>query len=155
MKREWVEWAQDAREQFPQANSALMPLLHRIQAADGWLDHETLADVAQLLDLPLPYVQSVASFYSLFFKERVGKQVIHVCVGLSCALAGSDALMHRLEDKLGIGEGQTTPDGRYSLLEAECLAACDLAPVAQVNLRYRGRVLPEEAERLLQGEESS
>lgn len=149
MKPEWVQWAKEAKAEFPQANSALLPLLHRIQRQEGWLSEQTLADVAELLDLPVQYVTSVASFYTLYFKEPVGKNVIHVCVGLSCALAGSDDLLHELEQRLGIREGQTTPDGRYTLLEAECLAACDKAPVAQVNLRYHGPIAPQEADKLL------
>lgn len=154
MKPEWKDWAKEARAEFPKANSALLPLLHRIQRSEGWLSPETLEDVATLLELSPQYVQSVASFYSLYFKEPVGKKVVHVCVGLSCMLAGSDELMHRLEEKLHISQGQTTPDGRYTLLEAECLAACDLAPVAQVNLRYKGQVRPENAEALLNEEVS-
>lgn len=152
MKPEWKDWAKEAKDQFPQANSALMPLLHRIQREDGWLSPQTLADVATLMNLSPQYVESVASFYSLYFQEPVGQNVVHVCVGLSCMLAGSDDLLHRLEEKLGIAQGQTTSDGRYTLLEAECLAACDLAPVAQVNLRFKGPIPPEKAEDLL-GEE--
>ncbi|HBQ96311.1 MAG TPA: NADH-quinone oxidoreductase subunit NuoE [Sulfobacillus sp.] len=140
MKPEWSQWAQEAKKQFPEANSSLLPLLHRIQDAEGWLSDETIHDVASLLGLTPQYVESVASFYSLFYRQTVGKNVIHVCVGLSCALAGSDHVMEELEHKLGIREGQTTPDGEYTLLEAECLAACDLAPVVQRNLRFRGRV---------------
>ncbi len=155
MKPEWKEWAQEAKAEFPKANSALLPLLHRIQRAEGWLAPETLSDVAELLNLPVQYVESVASFYSLYFKQPVGKKVVHVCVGLSCMLAGSDELMHRLEEKLGVSQGQTTPDGAYTLLEAECLAACDLAPVAQVNLRYKGPVPPEKVDELLKEEVSS
>lgn len=155
MKPEWKEWAKEAKAEFPQANSALLPLLHRIQREEQWLSSETLGDIAELLDLSPQYVESVASFYSLFYKEPVGKKVVHVCVGLSCMLAGSDELMHRLEEKLKISQGQTTQDGQYTLLEAECLAACDLAPVAQVNLRYRGRVRVDEADKLLSEEVTS
>jgi NADH-quinone oxidoreductase subunit E len=155
MKPEWQEWAAEARKEFPQAHSALLPLLHRVQRAEGWLSGETLADLAALLDLSPQYVQSVASFYSLYFKEPVGKKVVHVCVGLSCMLAGSDELMHHLEEKLGVSQGQTTADGEYTLLEAECLAACDLAPVAQVNLRYHGPVPPDKADALLREEVST
>lgn len=154
MKPQWQQWAEEAKTEFPQANSALMPLLHRIQAEEGWLAPETLTAVAKLLDLPIQYVESVVSFYSLFYQEPRGKKVIHVCVGLSCGLAGSDELMRALEQKLGIREGQTTADGRYSLLEAECLAACDEAPVAQVNLCYRGRINPGKPDELL-GEEAT
>lgn len=152
MKPEWHDWAHEARQKFPEANSALLPLLHRIQADEGWLAPETISAVAALLGLPVSYVNSVASFYSLFYKERVGKRVIHVCVGISCALAGSDRLMHRLEERLGIHEGQTTEDGEVTLLEAECLAACDVAPVAQVNLRFRERVSLTEFDELIHGE---
>lgn len=154
MKPEWKEWAQEAKAEFPGANSALMPLMHRIQRQEGWLSSETLADVAELMGLSAQYVESVASFYSLFYKEPVGRKVVHVCVGLSCMLAGSDQLMHRLEERLGISQGQTTTDGQYTLLEAECLAACDRAPVAQVNLRFKGPISPEKADELL-GEEVS
>ncbi|MCL4351028.1 MAG: NADH-quinone oxidoreductase subunit NuoE [Firmicutes bacterium] len=152
MKPEWQVWAKEAKEEFPRANSALMPLLHRIQLEEGWLSDATIADVAQLMGLPVQYVESVVSFYSLFHQQPVGKKVVHVCVGLSCALAGSDELMHHLEQRLGIKEGQTTADGAYTLLEAECLAACDKAPVAQVNLRFVGPISPEDATQLLSEE---
>ena len=153
MRPEWKEWAAEAKAEFPQANSALMPLLHRVQDQEGWLSSESLADVAQLLGLSDQYVESVASFYSLFYKKPMGKKVIHVCMGLSCMLAGSDELMHTLEHKLCISQGQTTEDGKYTLLEAECLAACDLAPVAQINLRHRGHVTADKADELFHDEE--
>jgi len=155
MKPEWETWAQEAKAEFPKANSALLPLLHRIQSQERYLSEDTLNDIAGLLKLPVPYVESVASFYSLYYKHPVGKRIVHVCMGLSCALNGSDALMHHLEEKLGIQEGQTTPDGEVSLFEAECLAACDLAPVAQVNLSYVGPVSLETADELLTGEANS
>jgi NADH-quinone oxidoreductase subunit E len=155
MKPEWETWAAEAKAEFPKANSALLPLLHRIQASERYLSEETISDVATLLNLPVPYVESVASFYSLYYEHPVGRRIVHVCVGLSCALNGSDDLMRRLEEKLGIQEGQTTPDGEVTLLEAECLAACDLAPVAQVNLRYVAPVPAENADRLLTEEVSS
>ena len=155
MKPHWETWAKEAKTEFPKANSALLPLLHRIQGEEGYLSSDTIADVAHLLDLAVPYVESVVSFYSLFYQRPTGRRIIHVCTGLSCALGGSDELMHRLEAKLGIQEGQTTPDGEYTLLEAECLAACDKAPVAQVNLRYRESVDLEAAEELLKGEVES
>jgi NADH-quinone oxidoreductase subunit E len=148
----WRTWAAEAKAEFPHAQSALMPFLHRVQQDEGWLRPEAVEAAAELLDLPRPYVESVISFYSLFRTEPTGRRTIHVCVSLSCALAGADQVVHELEEKLGIRVGQTSPDGRYTLLEAECLAACDLAPVAQVNLRYVGPVRPGESDVLL-GEE--
>lgn len=152
MKPEWKAWAKEAKTAFPEAQSALMPLLHRIQQHEGYLSDETLNDVALLLDLSPQYVLSTVSFYSLFYRKPVGRQVIHVCTNLTCKISGSDRLMHQLEQRLGIREGQTTPDGAYTLLEAECLAACDKAPVVQVNLRFHGPVAPDDVERLVQGE---
>jgi|BEDMetMinimDraft_2_1075160.scaffolds.fasta_scaffold19348_2 NADH-quinone oxidoreductase subunit E len=152
MKPEWKRWAEEAKAEFPVAQSALLPFLHRVQAAEGWLSDEARQAAADLLGLSRQYVESVVSFYALLRTEPTGRRVIHVCTSLSCALAGADELLARLEEKLGIAVGQTTPDGQYTLLEAECLAACSLAPACQVNLRYVGPVPPEEADRLLQEE---
>lgn len=152
MKPQWQEWAKELKTEFPKANSALLPLLHRIQNAEGWLSAETLHDAAMLLGLSDQYVESVASFYTLYYQEPVGKRVIHVCMGLSCMLAGSDELMHRLEIKLGIKEGQTTADKAFTLLEAECLAACDIAPCAEVNLRFHGPIPLDKVDGLLSEE---
>ncbi len=152
---EWASWAAAAREEFPRAQSALMPFLHRVQTDEGWLRPEALDAAAHYLELPRQYVESVVSFYSLFRTEVTGHRTIHVCMSLSCALAGSDALLHNLEEALGVRVGQTTPDGAYTLLEAECLAACDLAPACQVNLRYVGPVPPERFQTLLEEEVST
>jgi len=149
---EWIEWAAEAKRRFPRAQSALLPFLHRVQAAERWLRPEALDAAAALLDLPRQYVESVVSFYRLLRTEPTGERTIHVCTSLSCALAGADALVKNLEEVLGITVGQTTPDGRYTLLEAECLAACDLAPACQVNLRYVGPVPPDGFEILLDKE---
>jgi NADH-quinone oxidoreductase subunit E len=146
---QWQQWAEEARAEFPEARSALMPFLHRVQQAERWLSPEALAKAAEYLDLPLEYVESVVSFYSLYRTEPTGERTIHVCMSLSCALAGADAVLHELEERLGIAVGQTTPDGRVTLLEAECLAACDLAPACQVNLRYVGPVDPARVDVLL------
>lgn len=146
---EWKAWAEEAQAEFPHAQSALMPLLHRIQRQEGWLRPEALEASAEFLGLSLQTVESVVSFYSLFRTEPTGSRTIHVCQSLSCALAGSDRLIEALEHKLGISVGQTTPDGRFTLLEAECLAACNLAPACQINLRYVGPIRPEDAEQLL------
>ncbi len=150
---EWQKWAEEAKAQFPNARSALMPFLHRVQQTERWLPKEALEKAAEYLGLPLEYVETVVSFYSLYRTEPTGARTIHVCMSLSCALSGADAVLHELEERLGVAVGQTTPDGRFTLLEAECLAACDVAPVCQVNLRYVGPVEPGHADVLL-GEEA-
>lgn len=146
----WREWAEESRQTFPNAASALMPFLHRIRSSEGWLSPDALDAAAQLLGMTRQHVDSVVSFYTLFRTEPTGERTIHVCLGLSCMMAGADALMENLEHHLGIAEGQTTPDGRVTLLEAECLAACDLAPACQVNLHYHGPVAPDQFRTLLE-----
>ncbi|MCY0884523.1 MAG: NAD(P)H-dependent oxidoreductase subunit E, partial [Firmicutes bacterium] len=147
LRPEWREAARAIKAEFPRERSALLPLLHRIQAETGYLDDAVLAAVAEELGVPAQEVVSTVSFYTLFYRRPVGKKVLHVCTGLPCALAGADQLLAAFARELGIAPGQTTPDGEWTLLPAECLAACDKAPVGQVNLRYRGPVPPEAAAR--------
>jgi NADH:ubiquinone oxidoreductase subunit E len=85
----------------------------------------------------------------MFFKEQPGKRVIKVCTSISCYLRGCDQLMEHLENRLGIKRGETTPDGRYTLQTAECLASCGTAPVLQVNNEFVERVTPESADALI------
>jgi NADH-quinone oxidoreductase subunit E len=147
---EWRAWAAECRATFPNAASALMPFLHRVRAREGWIRPEAMDAAADLLDVTRQHVESVVSFYTLFRQEPSGRRTIHVCRGLSCMMAGADELMENLEHHLGISEGQTTADGAVTLLEAECLAACSLAPASQVNLRYFGPVAPENFRELLE-----
>ncbi len=147
---EWRAWAEEVQATFPNATSSLMPFLHRVRSQQGWLTPEALDAAAELLGMTRQHVDSVVSFYTLFRTEPTGARTIHVCRGLSCMMAGADTLMENLEHHLGIAEGQTTSDGAVTLLEAECLAACDLAPACQVNLVYRGPVAPDAFRELLE-----
>jgi len=116
--------------------SALIPALHRAQAEQGWLSEETQREVAELLELTQQTVAGVVSFYTMFYQKPVGKYVLQVCRNLSCTMLGGQNVRKRLEERLGIAEGETTPDGRFTLLEVECLGSCGTAPVLMVNNRY-------------------
>lgn len=129
--------------------SALIPALHRAQADQGWLSPETQDEVAQLLDLSLQTVAGVVSFYTMFHQKPVGKYLLQVCRNLSCSMLGGQALRRKLEERLGIAEGETTPDGRFTLIEVECLGSCGTAPVVMVNDRYFEGVRPDDVDRLL------
>ncbi|HEV8338198.1 MAG TPA: NADH-quinone oxidoreductase subunit NuoE [bacterium] len=120
-------------DRYEHRQSALLPALFVAQEAVGFLPPETLAEVASLLELPPSEVISVASFYRLFFLEPVGRHLILLCTNLACHLNGAEAIGRRLEERLGIGPGQTTPDGAFTLRESECLAACALAPMMMVD----------------------
>ncbi len=113
--------------------AALVPVLRRVQAHKGWLDQATQAWVAAFLKITPMEVHEVVSFYPMLYDKPVGRNVLHVCRTLSCDVCGARELWTHLERKLGIKRGQTTPDGRFTLKAAECLASCGTAPVLLIN----------------------
>lgn len=121
---------------YPDSRSALIPLAHRFQQEEGWLSPAAIAQIAQWLDLTVAEVESTVSFYTLFFRRPVGRYMIQPCRNLSCMIGGAEETNAYFREKLGIGHLQTSADGMFSYEEAECLAACDRAPCAQVNLEF-------------------
>ncbi|GBD38162.1 MAG: NADH-quinone oxidoreductase subunit E [Deltaproteobacteria bacterium] len=113
--------------------SALIPVLHEVQREYGWLSLDSMKEVAELLSIPPADVQNVATFYTMFFTKPVGKHIIWLCRTLPCALRGAQQVEHYISEKLGIKPGETTPDGKITFFEAECLASCGTAPVMLVD----------------------
>lgn len=124
------------RRHFPTEQALLLPLLHAIQEKEGWISREAMSEAAKFLNLPLARVVEVVSFYTMYNRKPVGKKHVQVCTNVSCFLRGADHLVHCLEKRLGVKCGETTPDGRYTLSEVECLGACGSAPVVQINDEY-------------------
>ncbi|MBV8726567.1 MAG: NAD(P)H-dependent oxidoreductase subunit E, partial [Candidatus Eremiobacteraeota bacterium] len=118
--------------QYPDSRSAMLPIIHRFQAEQGYASPEAMRTCAELLKLPVSVVESTVSFYTLFFRKPVGKYMLQVCRNLSCTLRGAEDIMAYFREKLGIGHLQTSSDGLFSYEEVECLAACDRAPCMQV-----------------------
>ena len=135
---------------YPDKRGALLPVLHMAQDAFGYVSLETEAYVASLFDLSPAHVHEVVTFYTLYFQQPKGRHVVAVCQNLSCHLAGAREVLARLRDRLGIDVGETTEDGRVTLQAVECLCACELAPVAQVDDRYEGPLTPERAVELVE-----
>jgi len=124
-------------KEYPHRKSALVPALYVAQRANGgWLSREAMNEVADELDLPESHVYAVASFYSMFFLKPIGENVIQVCTTSPCELRGARGAVDCFKQKLGIEVGETTADGKFTLMEVECLAACDRAPMAQINEDY-------------------
>ncbi|MBE3598282.1 MAG: NAD(P)H-dependent oxidoreductase subunit E [Limnochordaceae bacterium] len=151
------QWARDesaVREilsRYPDKRSAIMPLLHLAQEQRGYLDREDIDAVGEILDLTPAQVESVASFYSLFLRRPEGRYTLTVCGNLACALGGARELVGYLERRLGVVAGETTGDGMFTLkVTGECLAACDQAPVLQVNGYYVHRATPERVDALIE-----
>ncbi len=116
--------------------SALLAALRIAQEQHGWLSEPLMDYVARLLGLRPIQVYEVASFYSMYDLKPVGKHKISVCTNISCMLCGSEQVVKHLETKLGIRLGETTPDGRFTLKEVECLSACGGAPMFQIGKHY-------------------
>ncbi len=123
---------------YPQRRSALIPLCHLAQAQDGYLTEEAMEDIAELTGVTPAEVRGTASFYDMLHTEPVGRYVIAVCTNIACMLSGAYETLEHAEEHLGISVGQTTPDGLFTLEDAECLAGCDHAPCVQVNHRFFG-----------------
>jgi NADH-quinone oxidoreductase E subunit len=124
------------RDQFPTEQALLLPLLNEIQHEQGWVSRESMKDAGEFLNLPLSKVREVASFYTMYKLEPQGKVDVQICTNISCWLNGADKLVSCAEKKLGIHVGQTTADGKFTLSQVECLAACGTAPAIMLNEDY-------------------
>lgn len=132
--------------------SAVMAALRIVQDANGgYLTTELMDAVAEYLDMPSISVYEVATFYSMYELEPVGKHKICVCTNISCMLCGSDDVVAHLRKRLNIGLGETTEDGRITLKEVECLGACVGAPMLQIGEHYYENLTPESIDQILDG----
>ena len=116
--------------------SALLPILHEVQAVYGWLSVDMMDKVASYLSIKPIEVYEVATFYSMYFLQPQGKYMLEVCRTGPCCLVGAEKIMDHLEDKLGIKEGEISADGLFSWRGVECLAACGFGPVLQIGPEY-------------------
>jgi NADH-quinone oxidoreductase subunit E len=146
--------AQDLIGRYPQSRSALLPMLHLVQSVQGYVSQEGISFCARQLDLSDAEVSAVATFYTMYKRKPCGEHLVSVCTNTLCAAMGGDAIYKKLQTHLGseekpLGHNETagTPNepGSVTLEHAECLAACDLAPVIQVNYEYYDNQTPEKA----------
>jgi NADH-quinone oxidoreductase E subunit len=124
------------RHQFPTEQALLLPLLHEIQNEYGWVSPDSMKAAGEFLNLPLSKVREVASFYTMYKLQPQGKVDLQICTNISCWLNGADELVSCAEKRLGVHLGETTKDGKFTLSQVECLAACGTAPAVQMNEDY-------------------
>ncbi|HEX4658551.1 MAG TPA: NADH-quinone oxidoreductase subunit NuoE [Streptosporangiaceae bacterium] len=136
---------------YPKPRSALMPLLHLVQAEQGYVSEEGITFCAERLGLEEAEVSAVASFYTMFKRQPVGEYHVGVCTNSLCAVMGGDAIFADLKEHLGVGNDETTQDGKVSLEHVECNAACDYAPVMMVNWEFFDNMTPRSARDLVDG----
>ena len=137
---------------YPDPRSALIPMLHRIQREEGWISPPAMEWAAERLNLSPAAVEGVVSFYSMFYMKPMGRRVIQVCRTLSCDLRGSREILGALREKLGIGPGETSEDGAWSIVEVECLGACGTAPAMMIGERLHENLTPEKLDEILSRE---
>lgn len=150
-------WSSDNRQRaaklldtYPEARSTVMPLLYIAALEHGHVSAEAMRDVAALSGLTAAQVQSVASFYTMYKRSRVGKYLISVCTSISCYLLDADEVLAAIEAETGTPDGETSTDGMFSVEHVECLGACGGAPAVQVNYELIEGVRPDKATALCQ-----
>jgi NADH-quinone oxidoreductase subunit E len=137
-----LDKARDIIARYPHKKSAVLPLLHLAQDQDGWVTPDAMVEVAELLDLTPALVLGTCSFYTMFKRKPVGKLIVSVCTNVSCLVNGGNGLLEHLERRY-------EDDDDVLVEEVECIAACDLAPVLQVNYEFHGPLTGETAEQLI------
>jgi len=134
---------------YPTRQAALLPLLWLVAGADPQISREAVEEVARVLGLTTAFVDGVITFYTMYNLDPVGRHELQFCTSISCHLNGAEELLARCEQKLGIHAGETTPDGKFTITEVECIAGCDRAPSMQVNDRYYEPMTAEKLDDLL------
>ena len=134
---------------YPTKQAVCLPALHVAQDELGYISYRAMREIAELLEITPAAVMDVVSFYTQFWTHPRGEKTIVVCRSLSCELMGGKTLLEALKEKLGIDEHETTPDGKYSLMTEECLAACDHGPCMLINEKMHKCVKFEDLDRIL------
>jgi NADH-quinone oxidoreductase subunit E len=137
-----LELARDIIARYPHKKSATLPLLHLAQDQDGWVTPEAMEEIAELLDLTPALVLGTCSFYTMFKREPIGKLIVSVCTNVSCLVNRGPELLEHLEQRYA-------DDADVFVEEVECIAACDLAPVMQVNYEFHGLLTNDAADQLI------
>jgi len=136
---------------YPTKQAATLPILHRIQQRYGYIPFQAVKEAAEFLELPAKAVYDTASFYEEFFLEPKGKYTIWVCQSIACELMGQPTLMEQIEDHLGLLPGETSEDGKFTLMHVECLGACGAAPVALINEKLHENLTMDNFKQVLDG----
>jgi NADH-quinone oxidoreductase subunit E len=134
---------------YPTKEALCIDAMKIVQRRRGWISDESLRDIAELLGMSLDELDGVATFYNLIFRKPVGRHVIMVCDSVSCWIMGYERLREQLSSRLGIKMGETTPDGRFTLLPIVCLGACDHAPAMIVDNELHRDLDPQNIDGLL------
>ncbi len=139
LSKEGLAFVKKEMERYETKRSAILPCLYRVQKENGgWISPEAVSHLSQVMDIPTAYINEVLSFYTMYNKRPVGKLHIQVCCNLSCAINGGREILGHLCESFNVKEGELSAGGAVTINRVECLGACDIAPMAQVNDQYIG-----------------
>jgi NADH-quinone oxidoreductase subunit E len=141
---------EDVKIRYPGRESALLPSLYIAQREFGWLSDEALIHVSNALNVPEAKVRGTASFYSMFRHRPMGRNLVQICTNISCMISGAEGLVEFLNIKFGMKPGDTTPDGRFSLILMECIGACSTAPAMLVNTDFHDNLTEQKIVEILE-----
>jgi NADH-quinone oxidoreductase subunit E len=136
-------------QKYKGEDGGLIPILQEAQGLYGYLPEEVLAAIGQTLNIPLSRVYGVVTFYSQFYLSRRGRHTVRVCRGTACHVRGGKNVLKAVQQVLGIGENQTTPDYQFTFETVACLGACALSPVLLVDKKYYGKLTPAKVDKIL------
>jgi len=140
---------EELKKRYPTTQALVLPVLWIAQEQYGYISEETMKEVADLLKVPYALVLGVVSFYTMFHARPVGKHHIEVCTNVSCMLRGSGKILEQLRKHLGIGVGETSGDGKWTISEVECMGSCGTAPMFAVGEEYYENLTPEKVDEIL------
>ncbi len=141
----------DVLSRYPTKQAALLPLLWLCQERWGWISPGVTSAIGDRLDLSPAFIEGVTTFYTMYQRTPPGRYLIQVCTTLSCQLCGTPGLVEHLREKLEIDFGETTADGRFTLVDVQCLGACGEAPIVQINNDYYSGLDVEKLDAVLDG----
>jgi NADH-quinone oxidoreductase subunit E len=141
------------RERFPEGfeSSLVLPCLRRIQEDRGYVADPDIEELAAYLGVPQIQIEEVLSFYTQFRRKPIGRWHLQMCHNVSCSMRGAERLLDHVQKRIGVGPGETTPDGRFTLSTVECLGSCGTAPMMMVNEAYHENLTSEKLDELLEG----
>jgi NADH-quinone oxidoreductase subunit E len=137
------------KKRYPSPRALSLPCLWMAQYQEGYISLDAVETIGELIDWPPMEIYRVATFYTMFNLEPVGKYHIQLCKTLSCALCGKSEVLAKLQERLNLGVGESSEDGRYTLTQVECLGSCGTAPVMQINERYYENLTPDKVDMIL------
>jgi NADH-quinone oxidoreductase E subunit len=140
---------EELKKKYPTTKALVLPVLWMVQEEHGYISHDAMKYVAELLGVPYSHVYGVVTFYTMFHAKPVGKHHVEVCTNISCMLRGSEKIIRHLEQKLGLKVGETSKDMHWTLSEVECMGSCGTAPMFAIGEEYYENLTVEKVDRII------